>query len=584
MGSSQSSEAASIAPADRKPTVPRNKLTKPRTNTTSSAPSARSASSPRWSVASNSKPNLLVENAPQPSLERQSSTSSKIRQLKEHVPFIRRSSSLRAAIKRLRPSSIASEQAAVDDELRSESGKGSEAMSRSSTMHRSEMTRSEMHRSESLPTLSDYYPPSNVARRKSQLRAAPPATATRYATRRHTLAGDFCPPVFELSAEDERERCVTPSGYSVLGTFARGSLRVTNGAASPVPSTLSGGQESTRKVHGPGASTSSLLRHSSPAPRTPEAPRSMSMNAAIPQHEQRLRLVTSPAPSSNSSDELASPRSAYSFAPSPKLPPSPAESFPPQRQNTVISELSPPSTDESVQATQPDDTGSTQPRPNMRSTGHRHTKSGNTTDSGYSSTGSIPPPSPSPPLLHQQKPRQSQQQQQQQQQRHRQQQQQQQQQHPQHATPASPTSAVFTVPGVPARSSRRSSYTAYSVDAYRALVEPDQHALLGVRSADTLANAQPRSHAGARIYHYQPAPHPHYHHQHHYHYQQQYRQRSAVGGGGGGGVRHVSTGSIGSVVSAGGGSITGQDYYQRFARPVPLRRQHSMPVGGEGWM
>jgi len=78
-----------------------------------------------------------------------------------------------------------------------------------------------------------------TVRRRSQLLAAPPATATRR-TKCQSLTMDYggyvdyfsqqpyVPPV-ELDAG----RCTTPSGYSVIGAFKRGSLRIVNGAASP---------------------------------------------------------------------------------------------------------------------------------------------------------------------------------------------------------------------------------------------------------------------------------------------------------------------------------------------------------------
>ncbi|KAF8464591.1 hypothetical protein BDZ91DRAFT_763952 [Kalaharituber pfeilii] len=80
------------------------------------------------------------------------------------------------------------------------------------------------------------HPPVGILRRRSQIFAAPPATATR----RQTIGTqDIELPTSQLFALDlsERDRAQTPSGYSVLGGFKRGSLRIVNGSASPAPST-----------------------------------------------------------------------------------------------------------------------------------------------------------------------------------------------------------------------------------------------------------------------------------------------------------------------------------------------------------
>jgi len=89
-------------------------------------------------------------------------------------------------------------------------------------------------------------------RRRSTLRAAPPATISR---KPHVPAPA---PVIKIDETPSQEqppttlqaldlspavnavdpRSGTPSGYSVLGNFKRGSLRITNGSASPAPSSM----------------------------------------------------------------------------------------------------------------------------------------------------------------------------------------------------------------------------------------------------------------------------------------------------------------------------------------------------------
>lgn len=82
-----------------------------------------------------------------------------------------------------------------------------------------------------------------VLRRKSLLLAAPPGTISRrpLRNRRYTMPAtteQALDLVLEQvdSRDDSVERCLTPSGISVIGAFKRGSLRITNGAASPCPS------------------------------------------------------------------------------------------------------------------------------------------------------------------------------------------------------------------------------------------------------------------------------------------------------------------------------------------------------------
>ncbi|RPA92181.1 hypothetical protein L873DRAFT_1831212 [Choiromyces venosus 120613-1] len=85
-----------------------------------------------------------------------------------------------------------------------------------------------------------------TVRRRSQLLAAPPATATR-GTKCQSLTIDyggyvdyFSQQSYAPTAELDAGRCTTPSGYSVIGAFKRGSLRIVNGAASPAPSSAPG--------------------------------------------------------------------------------------------------------------------------------------------------------------------------------------------------------------------------------------------------------------------------------------------------------------------------------------------------------
>lgn len=93
------------------------------------------------------------------------------------------------------------------------------------------------------PGRNSEVPSVGTVRRRSQLLAAPPATATRKPTKSHKQTQN--PPITLLSPDpfaiesplgSDPARCTTPSGYSVLGAFKRGSLRIANGAASPAPS------------------------------------------------------------------------------------------------------------------------------------------------------------------------------------------------------------------------------------------------------------------------------------------------------------------------------------------------------------
>lgn len=100
------------------------------------------------------------------------------------------------------------------------------------------------------------HPLPSVMRRRSQIFAAPPATKTR---RQPTFVLEGGLPTPQLLALD-LDRAQTPSGYSVLGVFKRGSLRIVNAAASPASSTQDTRpkRRNTTPSH-PNASTCSVL-------------------------------------------------------------------------------------------------------------------------------------------------------------------------------------------------------------------------------------------------------------------------------------------------------------------------------------
>ncbi|KAF8443590.1 hypothetical protein BGX38DRAFT_1143791 [Terfezia claveryi] len=98
-------------------------------------------------------------------------------------------------------------------------------------------TRNSMLTSESRPEpeatdLQQSHPPSSVMHRRSQIFAAPPATKTR---RQPTFTLEGGMPAPQQLALELAERAQTPTGYSVLGGFKRGSLRIVNTTASPSP-------------------------------------------------------------------------------------------------------------------------------------------------------------------------------------------------------------------------------------------------------------------------------------------------------------------------------------------------------------
>jgi hypothetical protein len=77
-----------------------------------------------------------------------------------------------------------------------------------------------------------------ILRRKSTSAAASGSLFSRRLRRirRHSMPAASPTPTPDIALEVDRQDCMTPSGYSVLGGFKRGSLRITNGVASPTPS------------------------------------------------------------------------------------------------------------------------------------------------------------------------------------------------------------------------------------------------------------------------------------------------------------------------------------------------------------
>lgn len=174
------------------------------------------------------------------------------------------------------------------------------------------------------------------ARRRSQLMAPMPAIATRRA-----MSGTYQTqsmyesiPVLELDFVPQ-ERVSTPSAYSVIGAFKRGSLRIVNGAASPCPSTTTGAP-SVRTIRDQSPSVASIRPASAfePTPSDayhtpiPKLPMDDSSSVAsggyfsiitVPQQKNTLRR-------SRSLDSVVTARetrssSPFSFVESPKVEP-----------------------------------------------------------------------------------------------------------------------------------------------------------------------------------------------------------------------------------------------------------------------
>lgn len=166
------------------------------------------------------------------------------------------------------------------------------------------------------PNRNPDIPPMGTVRRRSLLIAAPPATATRKPTksRRNSIEVSSIPSdPFTLSPEQEYDlgRCTTPSGYSVLGAFKRGSLRIANGAASPAPSSCAGSPEISARIDYIGSNFA-----------VPEAggnnrpPSRVKPIIIVPYTAHEVRLVP---PSPTDWDEEKMPGSPFSFMRSPSI-------------------------------------------------------------------------------------------------------------------------------------------------------------------------------------------------------------------------------------------------------------------------
>jgi hypothetical protein len=101
-------------------------------------------------------------------------------------------------------------------------------------------------------------------RRRSTLRAAPPATISRISTENGRTTSivssenEGIPLLLIPAALEDRQGSTTPSGYSVLGNFKRGSLRIVNGCPSPYPPSDTGSPPPT-----PNRDGSALRTHTS---------------------------------------------------------------------------------------------------------------------------------------------------------------------------------------------------------------------------------------------------------------------------------------------------------------------------------
>lgn len=167
------------------------------------------------------------------------------------------------------------------------------------------------------PNRNPDIPSMGTVRRRSLLIAAPPATATRKPTRsrRNSIEVSSIPSdPFTLSPEQEYDlgRCTTPSGYSVLGAFKRGSLRIANGAASPAPSSCAGSPEASARIDYIG-STFAAPEAGGSNNRPPSRVKPIII-VPYPAHE--VRLVP---PSPTGWDEEKMPGSPFSFMRSPSI-------------------------------------------------------------------------------------------------------------------------------------------------------------------------------------------------------------------------------------------------------------------------
>lgn len=157
--------------------------------------------------------------------------------------------------------------------------------------------------------------PMGTVRRRSLLIAAPPATATRKPTKSHRNSTEVCgitPDHLILPPEQEYDlgRCTTPSGYSVLGAFKRGSLRIANGAASPAPSSCAGSPETSARIDYIGSI------FAAPEAGGNNKPPRVKPISIVPYTSHQVRLVP---PSSTDQDEEEIPGSPFSFIRSPSI-------------------------------------------------------------------------------------------------------------------------------------------------------------------------------------------------------------------------------------------------------------------------
>lgn len=173
------------------------------------------------------------------------------------------------------------------------------------------------------PNRNSEIPSMGTVRRKSQLLAAPPATATRRPVQPYLQ--DQCgpdtssPDPYQLaphSADYDAGRCTTPSGYSVLGAFKRGSLRIANGAASPAPSSSRASPEMSIKTE---YFDSNIALSDDLISRSGSRGKPLFVITSATLSTREVRLVP-PSPTDGRDDnEDGIPSSPFSFAQSPSV-------------------------------------------------------------------------------------------------------------------------------------------------------------------------------------------------------------------------------------------------------------------------
>ncbi|KAI5838600.1 hypothetical protein DFP73DRAFT_485472 [Morchella snyderi] len=173
------------------------------------------------------------------------------------------------------------------------------------------------------PNRNSEIPSMGTVRRRSQLLAAPPATATRKPVQPY-LQDQFLPDTpspdsytfLPPSMGYDSDRCTTPSGYSVLGAFKRGSLRIANGAASPAPSSsrASPGVPMETEYFG---SNIALPDDLISRPPSRDKPLFVVTNSTLPTRE--VRLVPPSPTNERDRDEYEIPNSPFSFTRSPSV-------------------------------------------------------------------------------------------------------------------------------------------------------------------------------------------------------------------------------------------------------------------------